>query len=69
MYTVAANANKPTVAIGAFNSNAAAVNGVVPQPGRPDVYAFKAGDVLSLNVVQAGTSTADLDVTVEYITN
>jgi len=71
MYTVAANANKPTVAIGASNSNAAAVNGVVPQPGRPNVTAVKAGDTLSLNVVQVGSTVAgsDLDVTVEYLTN
>jgi len=70
MYTVAANANKPTVAVSAFNSNAAAVNGVVPQPGQPNVFAFKAGDTLALNVVQVGSvvAGADLDVTVEYIT-
>jgi hypothetical protein len=58
----------PTIAANASNSNAAAVNGVVPQPVAPVSPKFVAGDTLKMSVLGFGTSAADLDVTVEYIT-
>jgi hypothetical protein len=58
----------PTIAANGTNSNAAAVNGVVPQPVAPVSPKFVAGDTLKLSVLGFGTSAADLDVTVEYIT-
>jgi hypothetical protein len=60
----------PTIAAAAYNSNAAAVAGVVPQPVAPVNPKFAAGDTLFLSVLQIGSGGAgsDLDVTVEYIT-
>lgn len=56
-------ANRPTVDIAAVASSAA--NRVL----RPDVTEFVAGDVLSLDIIQVGTTPAgsDLEVSVQYI--
>jgi len=58
-------ANRPRVLVSAVTSSAA--NRVL----RPDVVKFVAGDVLSVTVVQVGSTVAgsDLDVTVQYVSS
>jgi len=62
------SSDQPTILANATVSNAAAVNGVVPQPAAPYSPKFAAGDTVKMSVLGFGTSAADLDVTVEYIT-
>lgn len=53
-------ANRPTIPIAGTESGAVTA---------PDIKTFSAGDTMSLNVVQIGSTVAgsDLDFTVEYI--
>lgn len=61
LYTTVAN--RPTIAV---STSTSATSGV---SGDPDVRGFAVGDVLSLDVIQIGSTVAgsDLDVTVAYV--